>query len=173
MSNKAHDHVHRLVRSMTRAEKRYFKLFTSRHMLGGQSNHQLLFDAIAAMPEYDEAALLSRFEHEAFTHRFAITKRRLYEAILRSLDAFHAESSIDARLHRMLHQMELLHQRALYDDAAKILQSVRKLARHHERHAILQQALHWERKLIERANYAHADMTELDRISHESNELAE
>lgn len=173
MSNKAHDHVHRLVHSMSRAEKRYFKLFTSRHMLGGQSNHQLLFDAIGAMPEYDEAALLSRFKHEAFTHRFAITKRRLYEAILRSLDAFHAESSMDARLHRMLHQMELLHQRALYEDAAKILQSVRKLARQHERHAIMQQALQWERKLIERANYAHATITELDRISSESMELAE
>ncbi len=173
MSNKAHDHVHRLVHSMSRAEKRYFKLFTSRHMLGGQSIHQLLFDAIGAMDEYDEAALLERFKNEAFTHRFAITKRRLYEAILRSLDAFHAESSVDARLHRMLHQMELLHQRALYDDAAKILQSVRKLAKQHERHAIMVQALQWERKLIERANYAHANGAELDRIRDESHELLE
>ncbi len=173
MSNKAHDHVHRLVHSMSRAEKRYFKLFTSRHMLGGQSNHQVLFDAIAAMSAYDEAALLEQFKHEAFTHRFAITKRRLYEAILKSLDAFHAESSIDARLHRMVHQVELLHERALYDDAAKMLQSVRKLAMQHERHAILAQALQWERRLLERANYAHAATTDLDRILAESRELTE
>ncbi len=153
---------------MSRAEKRYFKLFTSRHMLGGQSNHQLLFDAIAAMPEYDEVALLQRFKDEAFTHRFAITKRRLYEAILRSLDAFHAESSIDARLHRMLHQIELLHQRALYEDAAKMLQSVKKLARQHERHAIMHQVLQWERKLIERANYSNATNSDIDRIKEES-----
>ncbi|MDQ3100623.1 MAG: hypothetical protein M3R08_04495 [Bacteroidota bacterium] len=158
---------------MSRAEKRYFKLFTGRHMLGGQSNHQLLFDAIAAMSDYDECALLAQFSSEAFTHRFAITKRRLYEAILKSLDAFHAESSVDARLHRMLHQMELLHQRALYDDAAKILQSVRKLARQHERHAIMLQALQWERKLIERGNYAHATIAELDRMNSESVQLAE
>jgi tetratricopeptide (TPR) repeat protein len=171
MSNKAHDHVHRLVHSMSRAEKRYFKLYTGRHMLGGHSNHQLLFDAIAAMPEYDEAALLHQFQGEAFTHRFAITKRRLYEAILRSLDAFHAESSVDARLHRMLHQVELLHQRALYEDAAKMLQSARKLAVQHERHVILVQALQWERRLLERANYAHATALELDRIAAESEAL--
>ncbi len=173
MANKAHDHVHRLVHSMSRAEKRYFKLYTGRHMLGGQSNHQLLFDAIAGMAEYDETALLQKFKGEAFTHRFAITKRRLYEAILRSLDAFHAESSVDARLHRMIHQVELLHQRALYDDAAKILHSVQKLARQHERHALLIQAMQWERRLLERANYTHACNVELDRIANESENLLE
>ena len=158
---------------MSRAEKRYFKLYTSRHMLGGQSNHQLLFDAIASMPEYKEAEIIEKFKHEAFTHRFAIAKRRLYEAILRSLDAFHAESSIDARLHRMLHQIELLHQRALYDDGVKILQSVKKLARQHERQPILLQALQWERRLMERANYAHATVGDIDRITGESVQLAE
>jgi tetratricopeptide (TPR) repeat protein len=158
---------------MSRAEKRYFKLFTSRHMPGGQSNHQVLFDVIASMPEYDEAALLQQFKEEAFTHRFAITKRRLYEAILRSLDAYHAEGSIDARLHRMVHQVELLYQRALYEDAAKMLQSVRKLAQHHERHPVLAEAIRWERKLVERANYADADQLTLDRIRSDASGLLE
>src|SRR5436190_8087617 len=111
MPSKAHDHVHRVIRSMTRAEKRYFKLYTGRHVLEGQSNQQLLFDAIAAMDDYDESALLARFRHEAFTNRFAITKRRLYETILRSLGAFHAESSVDSRLSRLLHQVEILYKR--------------------------------------------------------------
>lgn len=171
MSNKAHDHVHRLVRSMSRAEKRYFKLFTGRHMPYGHSNHQVLFDAIASMSEYDEAALLRQFQKEAFTNRFAITKRRLYEAILRSLDAFHAESSIHPRLHRMLHQVELLHQRALYDDASKMLQSVKRLAQQHEEHPVLAEVLRWERKLLERANYAEADAGILDRIRCEARDL--
>ena len=39
---------------MSRAEKRYFKLHTSRHLVAGHSNHQALFDAIAAMPAYDD-----------------------------------------------------------------------------------------------------------------------
>jgi hypothetical protein len=171
MANAPHDHVHRLIRSMSRAEKRYFKLYTSRHLVGGHSNHQTLFDAIAAMESYDEAALLQRFEGEAFTRRFPITKRRLYEAILASLDAFHADGSVDARLRRMLHQAELLHQRALYADAARMLRSVRQLARQHDRQTVLLDVLERERRLLERANYAGTDAATVERLAEEGRTL--
>ena len=154
MPRKSQDHVHRLIRSMTRAEKRYFKLFTGRGTASEPRSSHLLFDAIAAMPEYDEPALMRKFSGEPFTRRFSIAKRRLYESILRSLDANHAESSVDARLHRLLHQVELLHQRALYEDAEKMLQSVRRLAEEHDRAPALLAAAEWERRLIECRNYA-------------------
>ncbi len=157
MSHKAHDHVHRLVRSMSRAEKRYYKVHTGRGMAGRHCIQHKLFDAIAAMAHYDEEALVQRFAEEAFTNRFAITKRRLYESVLRSLDAFHAETSIDARLGRSLHHVEILHQRALYDDAAKVLAGVARSARQHDRQAILCAVLEWERRLLEGNNYASAE----------------
>ena len=150
---------------MSRAERRYFKLYTSRHVLGGHSNYQLLFDAIAAMDTYDEAALLLKFKKHAFTKRFPITKRRLYEAILRSLDAFHAESSVDARLHRMLHHVELLYHRALYTDAQKILTSVRKLARSHDRQSVLLEVVAWDRRFMERTSYAGVNAAALDELN--------
>ena len=87
MANKAHDHLHRLIRSMTKAEKRYFKVHSGRHLSDGERRYHRLFDAIAAAEEYDEAAIIQRFSQEAFTHRFAITKRRLYETVLDSLEA--------------------------------------------------------------------------------------
>jgi hypothetical protein len=164
------DHVHRLIRSMSGAEKRYFKLYSSRHLIAGHSNHLELFDAIAAMPVYNEQALRQRFAGAAFLRRFPITKRRLYEAVLESLDAFHAARSVDDRLHRALHHAELLHDRALYTDAAKVLHSARKLAQAHHRHAILLQLSEWERRLLERGNYA--GTTETDLV-HRSEEVAE
>ena len=82
MPRKSQDHVHRLIRSMTRAEKRYFKLYIGRHVVEASSNHGVLFNAIADMEVYDERALMERYANEAFTHKFAITKRRLYGAIL-------------------------------------------------------------------------------------------
>lgn len=146
---------------MTGAEKRNFKLFTGRSAPDGETNQHLLFDAIAGMDAYDEEVVLKRFQHEAFTHHFPITKRRLYEAILKSLAAFHSDSSVDVRLHRLLHQVEILHQRALYDDACKVLQSVRKQAEQHERHAVLLAVAEWERRLIECRNYSGTDEQEL------------
>lgn len=54
MSNKASDNLHRLVKSMTN-QKRYFKVFSSRHIIGDSNNYQVLFDAIDKQVEYDEA----------------------------------------------------------------------------------------------------------------------
>lgn len=144
---------------MTRQEKRYFKLYTSRHAVAGTGNHQVLFDAIAAMPAYDLGKLRKQFEGHAFMRRFAISKRRLYEAVLNSLDAFHAGRSVDDKLHRALHHVELLFDRALHADAARVLHGVRALARSNDRQAILLLVAEWERRIMERSNYSGVDAT--------------
>jgi hypothetical protein len=166
MPQKSQDHVHRLICSMGRAERRYFKLHVARS--GQQHGHQIkLFDAIASMAQYDEGALVERFQGEPFTRHFAITKRRLYESILHSLEAFHAESSVDARIHRHLHQVEILHQRALYTDSLKVLQSARRLAQQHERQPALAAVREWSRRLLECRNYHGTDEAAIDRIASE------
>lgn len=157
MSNKSHDHVHRLIRSMSRAEKRYFKMHLSRPGQESDSVQGQLFDVIANMERYDEAELLNGFRGASFLGHFAITKRRLYESILRSLESFHADSSASAKLNRVLHQVEILHQRALYDDAWKALQSARRLASTHQLLLGSAAVLEWERRLIECRNYADED----------------
>ncbi len=171
MSNKIHDHVHRLIQSMSKAEKRYFTLHNNRHSTGLVSDRQLLFEAISGMESYDEAALLERFKGQAFTKRFATTKRRFYESILRSLDAFHAEHSLDARLGRSLHQVRILYDRALYVDAAKLLQGIRRTARENDRRPILFAVMEWEQKLAERDNYAHSDEAQLEHFAKEHGDL--
>lgn len=162
MTNKSNDHLHRLICSLTRAEKRYFKLYTSRHVVGDHSNHQVLFDAVAKMREYDEAALLDKFKGEAFTRRFAIAKRRLYDMILKSLDAFHAESSIENRARRSLHQVEILFKKGLYKDSAKILKSIRRIAVERQMNTLLIDVKIWERRLMERTNYAELKEGEIE-----------
>lgn len=139
---------------MSPAEKRYFKLHVSRNAAAGHTNQQELFDAIAAMERYDEKKIRKNFAAAAFMRSFPITKRRLYEAVLASLDAFHSESSIDEKLRRMLHHVELLHRRALYSDAAKVLQGARTLAGTHQKYALLLQIAEWERRMMERGNYS-------------------
>lgn len=152
---------------MTRSEKRYFKLYATRHMVSGHSNYRALFDAIAAMPVYDEAALHARFRGAAFLKRFTVIKHRLYDTILASLEAFHAEGSVDARLRRLLHQTELLFQRGLYDDATRSLRSLRNAAEQHGRTAMLLEVVEWERRLMERTNYERVREEDLERSARE------
>lgn len=153
--------MHRLIRSMSSAEKRYYKLNLARHGHATESVQEQLFDAIAGMEHYNEPALLRHFEGAAFLGHFAITKRRLYESILKSLEGFHADCSATARINRILHQVEILHQRALYDDAWKALQSARRLAERHQSQLGTAAVLEWERRLVECRNYAEEDEASL------------
>lgn len=162
MARKASDQVHRLIRSMDAAEKRYFKLYAGRHRIKGQSNHLLLFNAIAAMEEYDEGDLLQRFKGRGFTARFAIAKQRLHNTILESLSAYHAHSSVDARLRRRMHEVEVLYQRALYADAERHLAGVERLATRHEKLHVLVEAQVWRRRLMERTHYQGVTTAEMD-----------
>lgn len=153
MSNKASESLHRLIKSLSKSEKRYFNLYSSRHTLGEKNNNLILFEAIDKQDEYNEEALLKQFKKETFINKFSITKARLYDLILDSLTAFHANSSIDATLKRDLHCAEILYKKTLYDQCAKLLTSAKKIAHKYERHSSLLEINLWEKRLMEQNNY--------------------
>ena len=62
MSNKASNNLHELIKSLTKAEKRYFKVYASRHMSNSSSNYERLFDAIDRQTDYNEDLLLKKFK---------------------------------------------------------------------------------------------------------------
>jgi len=156
MSNKVSDNLFRLIKSLTKAEKRSFTIYASRHTSAEDNNGVKLFDAIDAQIDYDETVLTKKFGEK----QFSIVKARLYDLILRSLDAFHSASSIDAELKRDLHCAEILYKKSLYDQCAKLLSSAKKLAQKYEKHSSLLEIYQWEKKLIEKDNYS--GMTEED-----------
>ncbi len=169
MANKSSDQLHRLIHSMTKPEKRYFKIHTSKNMAGESGNYQLLFDVIAKQEEYDEEKILQKFRKEAFVQRFPITKNRLYNVVLKSLDAFHSNSSADARLKRQIHYAEILYKKSLYDQALKILQGARKMAEDLEQWSTLLEISKWEKRMMERQNYE--NVQEADIIEIRKNDL--
>lgn len=153
MSNKASDQLHRLIKSMSKPEKRYFKVFSSRHIIGEENNYQTLFDAIDKMEDYDEEKLLKKFKDKVFVNRFSIAKNRLYNALLKSLDSFHASSSVEAQLYRQIHSAEILYNKSLYDQSLKVLHSAKKVAEKHELLNIQAEILKWEKRILEKGNY--------------------
>lgn len=149
MSNKASNQVHKLIHSMAPAEKRYFKLFAERHSGNSKNNYHLLFQAIENLSEYDEETILSQFKGDPFVKHFSIAKNRLYHQILRSLDAYHAEGSVEAELQRYLHYVEILFQKTLYNQCFRVLATAEKIAKKHEKKIILLRIIKWKKKLIE------------------------
>lgn len=172
MSNKASDHLFVLIKSLSKPEKRYFKLFSSRHISAAKNSYQSLFDAIDKQDEYDEEALLKKFKNKALTNRFSVTKNRLYNSIMRSLDAYHSNSSVDAELRRLLHSAEILYKKSLYEQSNKMLKSAKRLAYHHEKNTILIEVLNWEKMLLEKDNYEDVSADDIDKILKEDQRIA-
>lgn len=173
MSGRSSDQLHKLIHSLSKQEKRHFKIFAGRHTIGEQNNYVTLFDAIEKVKEYDEEALLKKFRGESFINNFSITKGRLYEVILRSLDVFHHNSSVDAQLWKELHFAEILYKKALYDQCAKRLKSARKLAEKYEKHAVLVQIHSLEKSLAEKDGYAGISEADIERIFTEDSVVAD
>ena len=128
MSNKKSNHLFELIKSLSKSEKRYFKLYSSRHTIGEQNNYISLFDYIEKMTIYDEDLIFKDFKGEAFINRFSITKGRLYNNILKSLDLFYATHSADAQLYRLINSADILFNKGLYQQAGKMLLSAEKHA---------------------------------------------
>jgi len=161
---KTKDTIHELIKSLTKSEKRYFKLLSSRHKIGEENNYILLFDFIEKQAEYDEEVLFKAFKGEAFLNKFSITKKRLYDHILSSLDSFHSTSSVDAQIFKMLHSSDILYNKSLYDQCRVVLRSAEKLAEKNNRFNLLLEISKKQKRLHENKGYAENSIKDIEAI---------
>jgi len=164
MSTKVKESLFELIRSLSKSEKRYFKLLSSRHTIGDENNYVRLFDYIEKQTVYNEELLFKEFAGEPFLHRFSITKKRLYDHILSALDAFHSASSSDAQIFKLLHSADILYTKSLYDQCGRILRSAEKLAEKQEKFILLAEIRKKQKKLIENNGYFESSIDELEEV---------
>lgn len=170
MSNKASSHLFELIKSLSKSEKRYFKVLSNKHVIGEENKYMLLFDFIDQMEVYDESLIIDHFKGEAFLNKFSITKSRLYDHILKSLEQFHSSHSVDAQIYNLLNCVEILQKKTLYAQAKKLLRSAEKMASKNHRYAILMDISLRKKKLMESQNYADVKQSELIEILHSDDE---
>ncbi|MEY3237978.1 MAG: hypothetical protein RI883_2079 [Bacteroidota bacterium] len=164
MSTKVKEGLFELIKSLSKSEKRYFKLISSRHTIGDENNYVRLFDYIAKQDEYNEEAVFKEFKNEAFLNRFSITKKRLYDHVLSALDAFYTSTSIDAQIYKYMHSAEILYTKSLYEQCGRILRSAEKFAEKHERHTLILEIRRKKKKLLENNGYSDVTVEDLKEI---------
>jgi hypothetical protein len=47
MSEKVQHHIYDLIQSMQKSERRYFKIYASKHVIGEENNYEAIFDFLA------------------------------------------------------------------------------------------------------------------------------
>lgn len=150
MSNNRKDTLHELIKHMSKSEKRYFKVFSSRHTIGDENLYSTLFDYIDTMDDYDETKLFKHFRGKTFLNKFSITKKRLYDHIIASLDNYHSSNSIDAQIYKLLNSSDILFHKSLYHQSAKQLKSAGKLALKNNKFNLLSEISFKMKRIYER-----------------------
>lgn len=134
-----------LVKALSKAEKRYFKLFCGQST--SDANYLKLFDAIDAQQEYDEKTIRQKFKKEKFCRQLHVTKNYLHQLILKSLRNFHGKISKDATLKDILRNVEILYHKELYQHCRAELKRAEAIAHAFEINSGLVEVTSWERKL--------------------------
>jgi len=130
------DDLFLLINSLSKAEKRYFKIFVTR---GGETDKSYLqlFDIINEQLEYDEKQVKATLNGKRIVNNLYVAKKYLLELILKSLINFHAESSIDFKIKMQLLKIDILNRKNLFDISNKYLKRVEATAVPHDKKIFL------------------------------------
>ncbi|TAL57976.1 MAG: hypothetical protein EPN85_12725, partial [Bacteroidetes bacterium] len=140
---KASDNLHLLIKTLTKPEKRYFKLFSS--IYSGDKFYLYLFDEISKQEKYDEEKILSRLGKKKDTSWFSIAKSRLYNLILKSMENRHTTKFSEVK--NCLHRVNFLYDKGLYEQCGRELHKARKIASEYEMHTSMLEIGHWDTRL--------------------------
>lgn len=147
-SRKRDDSLHALVRSMSQQERRYYARFAQQHAHTGGSIYLRIFQQLAQMAVYDEAALLSDLQDALPQAQFSALKYQLQAHVLRALRQYHQDGDVDTLLLNALQELAILYDKGLWRTFDRVLHRARRLGQQHERWAALLHLLDWERNSL-------------------------
>lgn len=158
-----------LVHSLTKSEKRFFKLQSS--LQAGEKNYVRLFDLLEKMDHYDENYVKETFKGELFLKHLPSEKNHLFKLILKSLRSYHGESSVRSILKQALKNVDILHKKGLFEECKKELKRAKKLATSYEFFYYLFEIISWQKNLLEE-DYENGEFSQsIDEIAEEEAEV--
>lgn len=163
--------LHDLIRSLTKSEKRFFKLHSA--LQSGDKNYLRIFEAVDKQKVYDEEALKKVFARETFIKHFPSEKNHLYKLVLKALRAYHSEASVSGLLKQEIKNIEILYDKALYTEANKTLHRAKRVAKDNEKFYYWFELLNWEKQLLEEAYESGEFTKDLDALIDEEREVIE
>lgn len=137
------DKIHKLIHSMSPAEKRYFK----RHYAPKQNNLTILFDFVNTLDEYDEDFVKKQFENSKIAKNLKVYKVQLLNLILKSLTSYHSKNNPKSQIRSGLEEVDVLIDKQLYTYAADHLARIKKVCIQYEEYSYLVEIFYKEYRL--------------------------
>lgn len=147
MPNKNTDPLFQIIKSLTKAEKRYFKLHVNKQIAGEDTKFLKLFDLIDKQKDYDESKILEK-EKNIKSQQLSNLKAHLYKQILQNLRNLNSDEDIDLRIRELIDHSTILYNKCLYDQCVKMLDKAKNMAGKYEKNALLLEITEFEKRLV-------------------------
>jgi tetratricopeptide (TPR) repeat protein len=121
------DYLFALIRSLTKAEKRNFRLYARRIQGEGDLKFLHLFDVLEKQTNYNEEVLLRKLKGTSKS-QFSNLKRHLYQHILTSLRLVQLGKKAEIQVREWIDYADVLYGKGLYIQALKLLTRAKTLA---------------------------------------------
>jgi len=127
MPKQSTDFLIQLVHSLSKGEKRFFRLYVNRTNPNDDKLFMQLFDVIDKMKQYDEKKVLEKIP-KIKKSQISNLKAHLYKQLLISLRQQQRNSRIDIELRENLDYAKILYEKGLYKSSLQILDRAKKIA---------------------------------------------
>jgi hypothetical protein len=148
MANNIQDPLHNLVSSLTKAEKRNFKLYATRLQSKPDLLFLKLFDILDKSAEYDDLKIIARLK--LTRGKLSNLKRHLYSQILKSLRHLHVEKDREIQIREQIDHSKILYEKGLYLQSLKLLDRVRTVAERAHQELLLMEIIEIQKYIEER-----------------------
>lgn len=164
------DSLFQLIKSLSKSEKRAFKLFANR--TGGKNDKKILriFDRIDKQKKYDERKILVK-ERSLNPVQMPNLKAHLYLQIMKCL-ATSGQRNAEMKVTSLLDYSLILYNKCLYDECLKMLEKAKRTAIENDTKVLLLEILELQ-KLVLRQTVHKGNESRVRTIIHETEKTAE
>lgn len=168
MTKDQKDNLFVLVKSLSKSEKRQFKLYVGRLGVNEDSKFLMLFNILEKLSKYDEATILKKGIVKK--QQLSNLKAHLYKQILISLRLNPSHQNLRIQIREQLDFATILYHKGLYKQSLKILDKAKTLAINNEEKNIAYEIIELE-KIIESQYITRSISNRADELTIQAKEL--
>ena len=158
-----------LIYSLTKAEKRSFRLFVNRNPSAGDSLFMQLFDFISKSKVYEDNIAIDKIDGLKKS-QLSNLKANLYKQILSCLRLIESKRIDEIQVREQIDFAKILYEKGLYKPCLELLDKAKKLALHINYETLALSILYFEKR-IESQHVTGSMSAKADELTQQSNEL--
>ncbi len=160
------DQLFNLIKTLTKAEKRNFTVYTNRIQDSENLKYMQLFELMDKQTKLDESQILNKLKDTDKT-QYSNLKRHLYKQIMTSLRLIHIDKKADIKIREYLDFADILYSKGLYLHSLKLINTAKVFAEK-SNNSILKLSLLESEKTIESKHITRSGTDNTKKITQES-----